>query len=249
MIKANPLPLMIILLPASIIISRLCLHLNFNNNKILGQQWPIFMKHQLLILSWTQFLIRDASPGPDGFNVAFYRATWPWIGDDVTTLVHNFYRTGTLPPEINKTFFVLIPKKNAHVLPQDFRPISLCNVIYKVIAKSLADRIKPHLPNKIHLSQSAFIPGRHISSNIITAQQITHTFGLSSWKNKGFLLKIDLAKAFDRIEWSFITSALSRNGFPSHVVTLIKSCISTPEFSVLVNGQPSTSFLSQRGVR
>jgi len=148
-----------------------------------------------------------------------------------------------------KLFFVLIPKKNAPVLPQDFRPISLCNVIYKVIAKSLADRIKPHLPNKIHLSESAFIPGRHISSNIITAQEITHTFGLSSWKNKGFLLKIDLAKAFDRIEWSFITSALSRNGFPSHVVTLIKSCISTPEFSVLVNGQPSTSFLSQRGVR
>ena len=65
-------------------------------------------------------------------------------------------------------------------------------------------------------------------------------------KTKGFLLKIDLAKAFDRIEWSFITSALSRNGFPSHVVTWIKSCISTPEFSVLVNGQPSTSFLSQR---
>ena len=133
--------------------------------------------------------------------------------------------------------------------PTILDPISLCNVIYKVIAKSLADRIKPHLPNKIHLSQSAFIPGRHISSNIITAQEITHTFGLSSWKNKGFLLKIDLAKAFDRIEWSFITSALSRNGFPSHVVTLIKSCISTPEFSVLVNGQPSTSFLSQRGVR
>jgi len=70
------------------------------------------MKHQLLILSWTQFLIRDASPGPDGFNVAFYRAAWPWVGDDVTTLVHNFYRTGTLPPEINKTFFLsLSPRK------------------------------------------------------------------------------------------------------------------------------------------
>lgn len=54
----------------------------------------------------------DAAPGPDGFNVAFYRAAWPWIGDDVTTLVHNFYRTGTLPPEINKTFFLsLSPRK------------------------------------------------------------------------------------------------------------------------------------------
>ena len=65
---------------------------------------------------------RDAAQGRDGFNVAFYRAVWPWIGDDVTTLVHNFYRIGTLPPEINKIFIVLIPKKNAPMFPHDFRP-------------------------------------------------------------------------------------------------------------------------------
>lgn len=71
---------------------------------------------------------RDAALGPDGFNVAFYRAAWSWIGDDVTTLVRNFYNSGVLPSDINKTFIVLIPKRNTPVLPQDFRPISLCNV-------------------------------------------------------------------------------------------------------------------------
>lgn len=192
---------------------------------------------------------KDAAPGPDGFDAAFYRASWDWLGDDVVQLVQNFYSTGILPPDLNKTFVVLIPKKNAPVLPQDFRPISLCNVIYKIIAKSLADRIKPFLPNKIHASQAAFIPGRHISSNIIIAQEITHSFGLTSWKHKCFLLKIDLAKAFDRIEWNFITNAMLRIGLPTHIVNLISACISTTDFSVLVNGQSSPSFLSQRGIR
>lgn len=130
---------------------------------------------------------RDAAPGPDGLNVAFYRATWQWIGDDVVSLVQNFYLTGMLPSKLKKTFIVLIPKKLSPVVPQDFRPISLCNVIYKIIAKSLADRIKPHLPDNIHISQSAFIPGRHIASDIIFAQEITHSFSLSSWNHKGFL--------------------------------------------------------------
>lgn len=101
----------------------------------------------------------------------------------------------------------------------------------------------------MHLSQSAFIPGRHISSNIIIAQEITHSFGLTSWNHKGFLLKIDLAKAFDRIEWNFITNAMLRIGLPLQIVNLTRTCISTLDFYVLVNGQPSSSFLSQRGIR
>lgn len=79
----------------------------------------------------------------------------------------------------------------------------------------------------IHNSQSAFIPGRHICSNIIIAQEINHSFALSSWKQKGFVLNVDLAKAFDRIEWTFISNALSKVGFPAHVVHLIRACIST----------------------
>jgi hypothetical protein len=84
--------------------------------------------------------------------------------------------------------------------PQDFRSISLCNVIYKLIAKSLANRIKPHLLDTISHAQATFITDRHISSNVIITQEIIHSFNLKNWNQKAFLLKLDLAKAFDRLE-------------------------------------------------
>jgi hypothetical protein len=145
----------------------------------------------------------NAAPGPDGLNATFYKASWNWTGKDVYELLTSFYNTGNLPTAINSTHIVLIPKINCPITPRDFRPISLCNVSYKIIAKSLADRIKNHLLQIIHPSQTAFVHGRHIASNIIIAQEIVHSFNLRSWKQKAFLLKLDLAKAFDRIEWSF----------------------------------------------
>ncbi|GJN37359.1 hypothetical protein PR202_gb26301 [Eleusine coracana subsp. coracana] len=86
------------------------------------------------ILRLIKEMKRDSSPRLDGLNVAFYRAAWPWIKDDVK----DFHNTGHLHHELNSTCIVLIPKKTNSVVPQDCRPISLCNVIYKIIAKSLA---------------------------------------------------------------------------------------------------------------
>jgi hypothetical protein len=120
-------------------------------------------------------------------------------------------------------------------------PISLCNVIYKIISKSLANRIKNHLPNYISQAESAFVANRHISSNIIIMQEIIHSFNLSTWKDCSFILKIDLAKAFDRLEWDFISAALHRLGLNDHFINLVNVCISSPTFAVLVNGEPSAT--------
>jgi len=154
-----------------------------------------------------------------------------------------------MQPEVNQTFIALIPKKMQPILPQDFRPISLCNVIYKVIAKSLADRLKPHLPNYIDQSQAAFIKNRHIFSNIVIAQEIIHSFTLKTWTQQAFLLKLDLAKAFDRLEWDFIDAVLRRLGLQASFICLIHACISSPTFSILVNGEPIAVFSSQCGIR
>jgi len=152
-------------------------------------------------------------------------------------------------PEINQTFLVLIPKKLQPAIPEDYRPISLCNVAYKIISKTLADRLKPHLPHNIHHSQTAFIQNRHICTNIIIAQEIIHSFTLKSWANQAFLLKIDLAKAFDRLKWDFIAVALTRLQLPTSFINLIYQCISTTTLSILVNGEPTAGFSVTRGIR
>jgi hypothetical protein len=105
------------------------------------------------------------------------------------------------------------------------------------------------LPDYIHTSQQAFIEGRRISNNIIIAQEITHSFAISSWKSKAFMLKIDLAKAFDRLEWNFIIDALARIGLHGHFINLIHACVSSPTFSVVINGQPFAKFQGDRGIR
>jgi hypothetical protein len=87
-----------------------------------------------------------------------------------------------------------------------------------------------------------------MSSNVIIIQEIIHSFNLKTWDQKAFILKLDLAKAFDRIEWDFIEAALRRQGYHGHFINLIHACISFPSFAVLVNREPSDTFHSQRGI-
>lgn len=87
-----------------------------------------------------------------------------------------------------------------------------------------------------------------MQKNII-AQVITHSFSLSSWNQPAFMLKIDLAKAFDRQEWNFIAQALARKRLHGHFIQLIHNCISTPVFSVIINGQTHAKFTGSRGIR
>jgi hypothetical protein len=191
----------------------------------------------------------NAVPGPDGLNAAFYKASWDWIKADVLQVVKDFYRSCALPTNLNNTFHALVPKKSGPTIPQDFRPISLCNVIYKIIAKYLADRLKNHLPHIIHPTQAAFVQGRRISTNIIITQEIIHSFHLKSWNQKTFLLKLDLAKAFDRISWSFIFQTLRKHHFNEHFISLLHACISSTSMQVLINVKPSHYIYPTRGIR
>ena len=191
----------------------------------------------------------NAAPGPDGFNAGFYKAAWNWVGKDVATVVTDFYENNIFHNEINRTHIALIPKIPSPDTPKDYRPISLCNVIYKIIAKTLAKRIKIHLPHIIHPAQAAFMQGRHIASNIILAQEIIHSFNLKSWKQKAFMLKVDLAKAFDRIEWHFIDTAMQRLGFKDRFIQLVYTCISSTTMAVIINGEPRPEFNPRRGIR
>uniref|UniRef100_A0A803PK80 Reverse transcriptase domain-containing protein n=1 Tax=Cannabis sativa TaxID=3483 RepID=A0A803PK80_CANSA len=111
----------------------------------------------------------DKAPGPDGMKPGFYQKCWDLVGGDVVAQVQNFFLTGVLPAGLNNTNVVLIPKKKYPSHMGDLRPISLCNVLLKVITKVLANRLKVVLPSVISKTQSAFLQGWLISDNIMVS--------------------------------------------------------------------------------
>lgn len=126
----------------------------------------------------------------------------------------------------------------------------MCNVIIKIVTKTIANRLKPVLPNLISDTQSAFVPGRLIFDNSLLAFELFHAMkNNSSKKARSFALKLDMSKAYDCVEWSFLKSILLRTGLSPAFVGLIMRCVSSVSYAVLVNGCPSHTFFPSRGLR
>ncbi|PNX99664.1 ribonuclease H, partial [Trifolium pratense] len=171
------------------------------------------------------------------------------IGKEVTKAVLDVLNHEGDPSQYNSTHICLIPKIKNPMNPGDYRPISLCNVILKIITKTIANRLKTILPNIISHNQSAFIQDRLITDNTLVAFEIFHYFKYTK-KKKGFVgIKTDMAKAYDRVEWSFLQATLEAMGFPKKLTDTIIRCVSTVQFSILINGIPSMPFKPQRGLR
>lgn len=109
----------------------------------------------------------DRAPGPDGFTAKFFQSNWDLLRDDLVGFIKDFFENNHMDFRVNRTNIVLIPKKDCPETVIDFRPISLCNVLYKLIAKILANRIRPFLGSIISECQNAFVPGRHITDNYV----------------------------------------------------------------------------------
>jgi exonuclease III len=179
------------------------------------------------------------SPGPDGFPADFYQKNWETVGGDVCKAVLEFLNGGRFDVGLNSTNIVLIPKVNSPSNPSDFRPISLCNVLYKIISKVLANRLKCFLPTIVSPEQSAFVPGRLISDNILVAFESLHSMSSRMSGKKGFMaLKLDMSKAYDRLEWDFLEAMLRRLGFSQRWTSLVMQCVRTVSYSILINGRP-----------
>ena len=131
--------------------------------------------------------------------------------------------------------------------PSGFRPIALCNVIYKILSTIMVNRLKPILPALISPEQTGFVKGRQILDGIITAQEAIHY--LRQLKAKGMLIKLDLAKAYDSLNCNYLKQILLSFGFDVQWVQRVMSTISSAHFSILLNGSPSRSFHASRGLR
>lgn len=131
----------------------------------------------------------------------FYKRYWHIVGSEVTNEVKNFLNGGEIPQGWNFTTVVLIPKVDNPERMKDLRPISLCNVVYKIASKVLSNRLKVVLPEIISPNQSAFIPGRLITDNVLLAYELTHFLQNKNRGSVGYAaVKLDMSKAYDRVE-------------------------------------------------
>lgn len=122
----------------------------------------------------------------------------------------------------------------------DFRPISLCNVNYKIIANVLVNRMKGVLKDIISENQSAFVPGRSIHDNVIVSHECLYTLKNKRCRRKGIMaIKLDMSKAYDCVEWIFLEQLMLKMGFDCRWVNLIMDCVKTTTFSILCNGVPT----------
>jgi hypothetical protein len=189
------------------------------------------------------------APGPDGLPPLFYKQYWHIVGHSVVSAIQNFFTGGKLLKDLNSTHIVLIPKIPNPTSVNHYRPISLCNVVYKAITKLIVEKLRPLLDKIISPCQSAFVPGRWIGENQVVVKELMHSFKTQKVKGGFVAIKVDLQKAYDRINWNFLRSVLIQLGFPSIFIDWIMECVTTVSSSVLVNGGKTKHFWPTRGLR
>ena len=190
------------------------------------------------------------SPGPDGMPPLFYQHFWSLSGECVTNAVLAFLNSGVIPPKFNETHIVLIPKVKNPTKVTQYRPISLSNVISRLASKVLANRLRSLLPDIISENQSAFMSSHLITDNVLVAFETMHYLNNKRRGQRGEMaLKLDMNKAFDRVELGCLKDIMLRMGFSAKWVNIVMLCVTSVTYSIRINGKPRGHITPTRGLR
>ena len=188
------------------------------------------------------------APGTDGLYAGFFQIFWTDVKNSMCKEISDIFLARVIPKYLNEKLICLIPKCQSPKSLNNYRPISLCNSIYKVVTKIMVAQIRPFLDKIISPIQAAFVLGRKWLDNIIIAQELIHSLDNKKGSMGFMVVKVDLTKAYGRIEWSFIHKVLLAFHFPQKLIELIMSCISTTSMSLLFNGGKLSAFKPSRGI-
>lgn len=189
------------------------------------------------------------APGPDGFHAIFYQKLWNIVGKTVVDMAMGFFRTGRLPKGLNDTLITLIPKVDNPEKPANFRPISLCNVSYKIITKAMTIRLKKLMTEVVGPNQSSFVPNRQITDNILIYQETLNTMRRKRNGKGMMVLKIDLEKTYNRLSWDFIKDTLEEVGLGDDWTRNIMACVESSRLAILWEREQTQYFKAGRGIR
>nr|ABD33261.1 RNA-directed DNA polymerase (Reverse transcriptase) [Medicago truncatula] len=227
-------------------------------DKNVVKRGPMLSQHQqdLLCSKFTAVEVKNVlfsmdsskAPGIDGYNVHFFKCSWNIIGDSVIDAILDFFKTGFMPKIINCTYMTLLPKEVNVTSVKNFRPIACCSVIYKIISKILTSRMQGVLNSVVSENQSAFVKGRVIFDNIILSHEL-----VKSYSRKGIsprcMVKIDLQKAYNSVEWPFIKHLMLELGFSYKFVNWVMGCLTTASYTFNINGDLTRPFAAKKGLR
>ena len=187
--------------------------------------------------------------GPDGLHAGFFQRFWLVVGTLVVEEVRKIFTAMEIAEELYRTHITFIPKIPGLETLNNYWPISLCNIVYKIVSKILVARLRPLLGKLISPLQFAFIPSRRGTDNAIIMQELIHTISRKKGRHGFIEVKIDLEKAYDKLEWGFIREMLIKINLLHNIIKLIMSYVSTVSTSIVVNGGASDLILPSRGLR
>ena len=177
----------------------------------------------------------DTAPGPDGFPVPFFKKFWPLVKNGVLHILNDFILGRIDISRLNFGVLSLIPKVPGADSITQFRPIALINVVFKIVAKAFATKLDPIANRVISPNQTAFIKNRFILDGSLALLEIIHE--LRRKKLGGVLLKLDFEKAYDRVNWDFLSEVLRIKGFDAGFIHKISQLVSGGQTAISINGE------------